>query len=49
MTQAAIVPRPDLLERLKQIVGPAGYRDGDDIEPSSYEDLAGKIREEANP
>ncbi len=39
MTQAAIVPRPDLLERLKQIVGPAGYRDGDDIEPSSYEDL----------
>ena len=39
MTSQAVCAHPDLFERLKEIVGPAGYRDGDDIEPKNYQDL----------
>jgi len=39
MTSQAVSARPDLFDRLKEIVGPAGYREGGDIEPKNFEDL----------
>ncbi len=39
MTVQAIDTHIGLFDRLKGIVGPAGYREGDDIEPKNYRDL----------
>lgn len=39
MTSQAVSSLPDLFDLLKEIVGPAGYRDGDDIELKNYQDL----------
>ena len=39
MASQAAAARPDLYDRLKETVGPAGYRDGEDIEPKNYQDL----------
>ncbi len=38
MSLQAVAARPDLFDRLKRIVGPAGYREGGDIEPKNYAD-----------
>jgi len=39
MTSQAVSAQPNLFDRLKEIVGPAGYREGDDIEPKNFQDL----------
>lgn len=39
MNPQAVSARPDLIDRLKAIVGPAGCREGEDIEPKNYQDL----------
>ncbi len=38
MSPQAIAAHPQLFDQLREIVGPAGFRDGDDIEPKNYHD-----------
>ena len=37
----AIVESSELIEQLKAIVGPGGYREGEDIDSKNYKDLMG--------